>query len=191
MLKAEAFVTGWSQAQAARREGSLTGQRMAVSWCRPAAGMMKLNVDAAVCTGYCGLGWCLRVEEGKFVAGAARKWEGNLSSLEAELIGIREALSWLQDFEWKAIEVEFDASRAILEILKGSSISSNGLVAADIRDLANNFSSISFSHVRRSTNKATHVIAKTACSLSDFQSWFTNPPLFISYVIDNDLINVN
>ncbi|CAH9122326.1 unnamed protein product [Cuscuta epithymum] len=181
MLKAEAFVTGWAQAQTARREGRLAGQRMTASWCCPAAGMVKLNVDAAVRTGYCGLGWCLRDEEGKFVAGAARKWQGNLSVLEAELIGIREALSWLLDFEWRAIEVESDASRAISEILKGSSISSYGLVAADIRDIANNFASISFSHVRRSANKAAHVMAKAACSLSDLQSWFTHPP-FLSHM---------
>ncbi|CAH9127591.1 unnamed protein product [Cuscuta epithymum] len=38
MLKAEAFMTGWAQAQTARREGRLAGLRMVASWCCPAAG---------------------------------------------------------------------------------------------------------------------------------------------------------
>ncbi|CAH9101996.1 unnamed protein product [Cuscuta europaea] len=174
MLKTEAFVMGWVQAQAARLEGSSAGkngQQAAASWCHPTAGMLKLNVDAAVRDGFCVLGWCLRDDEGKFVAGVARKRHGRFSALEAELIGIREALSWLRESGWRTIEVESDASQVISKVLKGSSIS--------------------FSHVRRSANKAAHAIAKAACSLSDSQSWFTIPPLFISFVIDNDLINVN
>ncbi|CAH9053323.1 unnamed protein product [Cuscuta epithymum] len=165
MAKVEAFVTSWLEAQTVNKEGRAAGQQPVQCWGRPTAGMLKVNVDAAIREGSCGLGWCIRDDTGQFVAGGASPRQGVVSVLEAELIGIREALSWLLDSEWRDVEVESDASLAIMEITKGSSNSSYGLVADDVRDIAKNFSGISFSHIRRSTNRAAHALAQMACSL--------------------------
>ncbi|CAH9124776.1 unnamed protein product [Cuscuta epithymum] len=172
MLKAQTFVLGWARAQNDRRGRLQESCKAKPFWCRPSVGRLKLNVDAAVREDKCGLGWCLRDAAGSFVTGAAKPRTGRLSSLEAELIGIMEALSWLQGTDWKIVDVESDASRAIMEITRGSSCSSYGLVADDIRDIAKNFSSISFSHIRRSANRIAHELARAACSMSDLHSWF-------------------
>ncbi|CAH9144414.1 unnamed protein product [Cuscuta epithymum] len=110
---------------------------------------MKLNVDAAVQQNICGLGWCVRDEEGMFIAVAACPWPGRLSPLNAELVRIREALNWLKENGWTEMEVETYAARAVSEILHGSSCSLVGLLGEHIRDLTKFFSSISFSHIRQ------------------------------------------
>ncbi|CAH9074640.1 unnamed protein product [Cuscuta europaea] len=97
MMKAQTFVLGWSQAQLARMYGKRDNHRSDSSWRRPAGGRLKPNVDATVKAEKCGFGWCLRDEDGSFVAGATKPWLGRLSPLDAELIGIREVLSWLQE----------------------------------------------------------------------------------------------
>ncbi|CAH9095283.1 unnamed protein product [Cuscuta epithymum] len=149
--------------------------------------MLKLNIDAAVRVNGCRLGWCLRDDRGNFVATATRSWPGKLSPLGAEMIGIREALSWVKERGWTHIEVETDSFRAITEILHGSSCSSIGLVSNDIKDLAKKFS-ISICHVLRSANKIAHAIARVACSLFDLCSCIYYPPFIVS-VLANDLLN--
>ncbi|CAH9139730.1 unnamed protein product [Cuscuta epithymum] len=103
------------------------------------------------------MGWCLRNSEGQFIASVLRPWSGRMSVLGAEFVGIREALSWLKGFGDIPVELESDAARAISEILNGSSCSLVGLLRDDIRDLANFFSNISFSHIRRSANRPAHL----------------------------------
>ncbi|CAH9075448.1 unnamed protein product [Cuscuta epithymum] len=125
-----------------------------------------------------------------FIAGAAKVWPGRLLPLGAELVGIREALSWLKDFGGTSIEVESDATGAICDILNGSSCSLVGSLREDIRDLTNFFSNISFCHVKRSANKPAHLLARAVCSLSDSQSWLHFPPFIVS-ALANNLINDN
>ncbi|CAH9075972.1 unnamed protein product [Cuscuta epithymum] len=189
MDRAHYFISGWKQAQFEKGRRPAAVAVAPTNWRRPAPGRLKLNVDAAVRSDRCGLGWCLRDEDGNFVAGTAMPWPGILSSLEAELIAIREALSWLQGTGWQSVEVESDASRAISEIKKHTSFSSFGLIAEDIRELATNFANISFFFTRRSANKLAHSIAKAACSMSYSCSWFYVIPSFLSCIFYNDLIN--
>ncbi|CAH9133301.1 unnamed protein product [Cuscuta epithymum] len=129
--------------------------------------------------GGCGLGWCLRDDNGSFVAGAAYSWPGKWTPLGAELLGIRKALSWIKQYGWNEVEVETDAIRAVAEITLGSSCSSIGLLGEDIRDLTKSFMNISFSHIMRSANKTAHALARAACSLSESRSWFYTSSSFI------------
>ncbi|CAH9141770.1 unnamed protein product [Cuscuta epithymum] len=139
----------------------------------------------------CGLGWCLRNSEGQFVAGASKPCPGVLTALGAELVSIREALSWLKEYGITSPEIESDAVGAVTEIQEVSSCSLVGLLRDDIRDLTDSFSFISFCHVRRSANKPAHLLAREACSLSDMQLWVDFPPDFIVSAFANDLININ
>ncbi|CAH9106684.1 unnamed protein product [Cuscuta europaea] len=168
-----------------------TGGQSNALWCKPGPGCWKLNVDAASGVHNGGIGWCLRDEEGEFIAGAARKLPGSLTPLMAELVDIREALRWLKDFGGSSVEVGSDSLRAISEILNGSSCSAVGLLREDISDLANFYSNISFSHVKRSANKPAHLLARAARSSLDSQFWFNYPPSFIVSALANDLINAN
>ncbi|CAH9137916.1 unnamed protein product [Cuscuta epithymum] len=189
MLKAQFFVDGWGLAQQQGREQYIKVAAAANSLKRSLPGRLKLNVDAAVKEDGIGLGWLLRNKAGVFIEGASKLWFGRLSPWEAELVGIREALSWVKENGWDFIEVESDASKAISEIQGGSSISLVGIIAGDIRGLCYCFTEISFSQVRRSANRAAHVLAQASCSMSGCIFWNEFPYVFLTYVLNIDSIN--
>ncbi|CAH9087957.1 unnamed protein product, partial [Cuscuta epithymum] len=140
---------------------------VAVGWRKPPHGRLKLNIDATIRGNRCGLGGLVSDDAGEFVAGFVKIWQGRLSPLEAELVGIREALSWIKEKGWDSVDVESDSLGAIKEILHGSSVSSLGVIAGDIREIRLLFADISFSHIRRSANMAAHELAQASCSMSD------------------------
>ncbi|CAH9072780.1 unnamed protein product [Cuscuta epithymum] len=165
--KAESFVNAWLQEKDQGKALCIQEQSSKLTWKRPTEGRCKLNVDAGFNDEGCVGGWILRNDHGDFLAGAARYWEGNFSPLEAELMGIREALSWLKDQDWNYVDVESDSLLAISEIRLGSNVSSFGLLAEDIRELSSSFTGIDFHHIRRSANRAAHAIAREVSSMSD------------------------
>ncbi|CAH9073294.1 unnamed protein product, partial [Cuscuta europaea] len=165
LLQTKFYVAGWDLAQLRESSAAGLGRMERTHWTKPEAGRVKLNVDAAVRADRCGLGWVLRNENGDFLACAAKVWQGRLSPWEAELIGIREALSWVLECGWNCVDVETDATRAMAEIQNGSSISAAGVVAEDVRDICTRISEVSFGHIRRSANKVAHGLAQTACSM--------------------------
>ncbi|CAH9120177.1 unnamed protein product, partial [Cuscuta epithymum] len=183
------FIEGWRLVQKTVGEANYSGRATISSWRRPSPGRYKLNVDAAVRDKLCGLGWILRDGYGNFVAGVSKVWHGSLSPLEAELIGIREALSWMKEGGWDGVEVESDSSGAVTEILQESSISLAGIIGGDIREINLGFTDISFTHIRRSANRAAHELARAACSVSGCICWDNHPPHFIVHVLNTDLMN--
>ncbi|CAH9136906.1 unnamed protein product [Cuscuta epithymum] len=160
-------------------------------WKNPAPGRLKLNVDAAIRENRSVLGWILRDDSVNFIAGMSKVWIGVLSPLVAELIGIREALSWAKGRGWDRVDVESDSSGAISEILKESSISLVGVLDGDIREIASCFMDISFFHVKRSANRASHELAKAACSVFDCICMSVFPPHFITHVLNTNSLNAS
>ncbi|CAH9135001.1 unnamed protein product, partial [Cuscuta epithymum] len=174
--EAKAFWEGWRRAQ----EGVFrTSQQHGgvMSWKRPEEGRLKLNTDASVLPGnISGLGWVVRDSGGFFVAGGVNTCHG-CSPAVAEALSIREALSWLKQQGWDNIDVESDSIQIISRIKSGSDDSLPGLIVEDIRDISSGFTSISFSHVKRSANRVAHDLARAAVSMSDRYIWiYTNPP---------------
>lgn len=82
--------------------------------------MFKLNVDASLFPGAdsFAIGMVIWDHHGTFVAGRTRKYVAPVSVLEAEAIGIKEALSWsmIQCLNGSRMQIETDsllAARAI------------------------------------------------------------------------------
>ncbi|CAH9081096.1 unnamed protein product [Cuscuta europaea] len=69
--RAEASVIVWKEVQGARIVRGQRGYQAVVAWRRPHPGKLKLNVDDVVRPGCCGVGWCLRDDTDRFVAGVA------------------------------------------------------------------------------------------------------------------------
>ncbi|CAH9059068.1 unnamed protein product [Cuscuta epithymum] len=63
----------------------------------------------AMGTGCRGFGWVVRDSSREFVKGAAKCWTAECSPRESEIIGIREALTWLCNQGWDRVDVESDA----------------------------------------------------------------------------------
>ncbi|XP_019150973.1 PREDICTED: uncharacterized protein LOC109147770 [Ipomoea nil] len=79
-------------------------------WARPSHGRLKLNTDAAlnVEDNAMGFGWVLRDDVGNFLAAKNIRMPGLCAVREAEVLSIREALSWLRDTGLGAVDVETD-----------------------------------------------------------------------------------
>ncbi|CAH9125783.1 unnamed protein product [Cuscuta epithymum] len=144
LVKTRMYVDGWGLAQQPVGRESIIRRPTISAWKKPSPERYKLNVDAAVREKMCGLRWVLRNEAGDFIAGVAKVGHGVLSSLEDELIGIREALSWMKERGWDSVEVESDSSGAVAEILQESSVSLVGIIGGDIQEIALGFTDISF-----------------------------------------------
>ncbi|CAH9110775.1 unnamed protein product [Cuscuta europaea] len=186
LVNTRMYLDGWRLAQQPVGRESNIGRAANSAWRKPSPVRYKLNVDAAVREKICGLGWVLRNDAGNFVTGVGKAWHGVLSPLEAELIGIREALSWMKERGWDCIQVESDSSGAVTEVLQESSVSLAGI--GDIREISSGFTDISFSHIRWSANRATHELAKVACSMPDCIYWDDLPP-FTIHVLNSDSLN--
>ncbi|CAH9087463.1 unnamed protein product, partial [Cuscuta epithymum] len=103
-----------------------------------------------------GLGWVARDSTGAFLAGAAIPRKGVCLPKEAEALSMREALSWIKAAGWDQVDVESDALHLVEGVHSASTESSFGLLVNDIKEVATSFSSITFSHVKRSANRVAH-----------------------------------
>lgn len=85
-------------------------------------GWHKLNVDASINEGQPGfqIGWALRNNEGNFIIGINKNLEGYASVVEAEAIGVFEALSWIKAKEMKQVMVETDSLVVVHALGKGT-----------------------------------------------------------------------
>ncbi|XP_055959739.1 uncharacterized protein LOC130014820 [Mercurialis annua] len=139
-----------------------------IRWKAPSLGWLKVNTDAAFFPGrqrikiglWFVIVWVILSKLANF---------GNNSPRLDEIIGIREALSWLKDKD--KIILESDAMEVLLEIRNPGCWESE-LLAKDYVNLAKRFDNINFIFVRRSANQAAHVLAQYASSISGHQKWF-------------------
>ncbi|CAH9142860.1 unnamed protein product [Cuscuta epithymum] len=188
---ARSVLFGWRAAQEQGREClNRTERRAEEVWKKPVEGRMKVNVDAATgMGGKRGLAWVVRDAAGQFVAAGAKPWEGNISPKEAEILGVREALSWLKENRWDCVDIESDASQVVSAIYNGGGVAQFGLIVEDVRDLMKDFNSISIAFIRRSANRVAHTLARAAVSLSDSHVWLSIPPTCIMQALSHDFIN--
>ncbi|XP_031122570.1 uncharacterized protein LOC116025477 [Ipomoea triloba] len=158
------------------------------AWTKPAAGLLKLNVDASVQrdTNHAGLGWIIRDDHGMFVAAQSVMFAGIFSPREAEALAVREALSWLKTHGWDGVVVETDAELLITSLHRPN-LSPFGLLLEDISLLLSSFHNIVFRHIRRSANSVAHLLARYAFSYSTSMAWFDSGPSFISVAVAQDM----
>ncbi|XP_050231744.1 uncharacterized protein LOC126680640 [Mercurialis annua] len=150
-------------------------------WKPPEEGWLKANVDAAVFSGNvgAGVGVVVRDWKGAVIQALQVRFQGCYSPRVAELIGIREALSWLKDFN--NVIIESDAMEVILELRNPSLIDSDILVE-DCLSLKKQLCNVLFIFVRHSANQAAHNLAQFASSISGHQEWFCHFPEYLTNV---------
>ncbi|KAL9433206.1 hypothetical protein AB3S75_028098 [Citrus x aurantiifolia] len=111
----------------------------AVSWEKPEFGWVKRNVDAVVFASQerIELGCVIHNSDGRFFAARCVGRFGTFSAREAEALGIREALSWLKEYQLPCVIVEMDCLQ-VFQALTGVFYGPNGfgLIIEDCRELA-------------------------------------------------------
>ncbi|KAG8650771.1 hypothetical protein MANES_07G069794v8 [Manihot esculenta] len=155
-------------------------------WVPPLQGFLKANVDAAVFPdGFIGVGGVLRSYDGSFVGACQHRLLGYFSPKTAELITIREVLSWIKRLGYDQIVLESDALTVVKALLSSSTsdFSSFGSLVDDCKSLIAEMNSVSVSFVPRSANSVAHLIARAASTISDRIEWLSTPPQLIVHAL--------
>ncbi|XP_074374530.1 uncharacterized protein LOC141714933 [Apium graveolens] len=124
-------------------------------WCKPPAGWLKVNIDAAPCV------------EPKM----------------AEALSLKEALAWIKD--WRSAKVIFESdSKLPVDALTGNRGKSYfDTIVNDCVDLLKHFNDVLVVFTYRSANSVAHTLAKAAHSISGPQEWLNTAPEVIEFII--------
>ncbi|XP_019194791.1 PREDICTED: uncharacterized protein LOC109188616 [Ipomoea nil] len=161
------------------------------AWSKPPHGRLKLNTDAALMEGsrMMSFGWVLRDDFGNFLAAKNMLVPGVYMVKEAEILSIRDALSWLKNTGMGAVDVETDCQVVYNAIRAPSFNFAFGFLVDDVRNLAMDIDDVKFGYARRSANCAAHSVASEAFSESGCGEWLDTPPSFLVNILARDSMN--
>ncbi|KAM6600830.1 hypothetical protein CsatA_020439 [Cannabis sativa] len=138
-------------------------------WIKPISGI-KLNVDAALFASLHkhGYGCVIRNPAGELISTFAGVKNGSVAPELAEIIGIREVLSWLKNNPFQSAVIETDSLVCAAAIRSAETlISAFGLVVDECKNSFNSLSNVSLVFVKRSANRAAHFIARHSVYLAE------------------------
>uniref|UniRef100_A0A803PR48 Reverse transcriptase n=1 Tax=Cannabis sativa TaxID=3483 RepID=A0A803PR48_CANSA len=133
-------------------------------WTKSILGI-KVNVGATIFDHdhKFGYGCVVRSSDGGLIAATAGCKIGRVSPELAEIMSIREALSWLKSHNFSQVVIEADRLVCVEAIRSFAAlVSAFGLVVEECRNMLNNLSHVSLVFVKRSTNRAAHFIAQNS-----------------------------
>ncbi|PON42145.1 Ribonuclease H-like domain containing protein [Trema orientale] len=118
-------------------------------WKPPEAGLLKLNIDAAVVKGYTyvGVGAVVRDHWGPIVAAVATRLVGSFGVFIAECLALREGLQFCLASNLEVNVVETDALNVASAVLSYSPLSEESSILADISLLLRRFRNASVHHI--------------------------------------------
>lgn len=158
-------------------------------WHPPESGGLKLNVDASFFPGQesFSIGMVIRNQEGMFVGGKCICLPRPATVMEAECIGIREALSWIMEMPGSKVMIETDSLMAARAMNgKTEYLLEVGHVIDHCRMMLSDLPCASLCHVRKQANRVAHSLARVPCLLN-CSLVFTSPPTHLVEIILNDL----
>ncbi|XP_074383626.1 uncharacterized protein LOC141725107 [Apium graveolens] len=181
--------TEWTEAQAKERNRRIRGEMGDRVWTPPKWGWMKINIDADVFqNGSIGVAAVIRDDQGRFVGARCMKIAGAWKPIEAEAIGLREALSWVIDRGYKHCVIETD-TYVLADACNGNpGRALFGNIVMDCIHLVKHINPVLVNFVYRSLNNVAHVLAKATCSMLDVGEWYSTPPSFLMLALELDLI---
>ncbi|KAM6582578.1 hypothetical protein CsatB_009580 [Cannabis sativa] len=139
-------------------------------WKKPISHMVKINVDGAIFQeqNKFGFGCVARDSNGLLLEAISDSRFGVVKPEIAEIIGIKEALSWIERKHWTNVVIETDAL-VVVQAIQSSILmpSQFGLLVGDCRVLLSSLNNVSLKFVKRSANKAAHCLARESCFSSD------------------------
>uniref|UniRef100_A0A803NW84 RNase H type-1 domain-containing protein n=1 Tax=Cannabis sativa TaxID=3483 RepID=A0A803NW84_CANSA len=154
-------------------------------WTKLVSTKFKINVDGAIfaAENRFGIGFLLRDTNGKLIEVFSSSKFGVVSPEIAEIMGVKEALSWIKTKALTEVEIETD-SLVVVQAINGSGQmpSQFGLLVQDCRLLLSELHKVFLSFVKRYANRAAHCIAR--------QSYFTPDRIFDEASATSDLLSI-
>ncbi|XP_026435095.1 uncharacterized protein LOC113332802 [Papaver somniferum] len=136
------------------------------TWSPPQLGVLKINMDATFdyFTKTISIGLLIRDSTGYCHGARCRFFNGGIDVEEAECLAMKEAIPWAKQCIDSEVILESD-NLNVINSIKHANTSvhwRNQGIVDEIRHMLSYVTCFILNHVRRSTNKAVHVIAKTA-----------------------------
>uniref|UniRef100_A0A803PPX6 RNase H type-1 domain-containing protein n=1 Tax=Cannabis sativa TaxID=3483 RepID=A0A803PPX6_CANSA len=157
-------------------------------WIKPDT-CIKLNIDATTFDrdfkhGY---GCVVRNTNGELVSVFSGFKHGNVSPELAEIMGIREALSWLNCHNYTRAAIETDNLVCVEAIWSAESFASGfDLVVEKCKNILRNLLNVSLFFVKRSANYVVHFIARHSISLAERMFLINSVPLDLMSILMSD-----
>ena len=139
-------------------------------WTPPVENGIKVNVDGAIFSelGRFGFGYIARNHTGQVLRTSNRSCIGSVQPEIAEVMGIKEALSWIAHSDWVNVQVETDSWVCVQAISSQLSLPSPfGYLVSDCQRLLEKLPFVSLCCIKRSANKAAHCLARSSCFLAE------------------------
>ncbi|KAM6571614.1 hypothetical protein CsatA_015694 [Cannabis sativa] len=161
------------------------------SWTKPENGMLKVNVDGATfdTSNSYGTGLIARNSTGTVILASSTFSNGFSNAPFAEIISIKEALSWIKGSNLSNAVIESDCLTAVQALQSQVDMPSMfGIVVKDCKVLLSSLSNVFVTHVKRSANKAAHCLARGSCYWSDRKFSESTLPSTLKSIVIADLI---
>lgn len=140
-------------------------------WQPPEVGCYKLNVDASLYKGECcfTLGLVVRDDRGRFTMGKNMKFAGEVSVMEAEALGVCEAIKWVLSSGLLNVAIESDSQMVVHAIYAEEAYQSEvGHIIDECKEMLKERADLSVFHVKKRANKAAHLMARVPCLLNNY-----------------------
>ncbi|XP_060964982.1 uncharacterized protein LOC133033953 [Cannabis sativa] len=158
-------------------------------WRKPDEYTVKVNVDGATFEAHqkFSFGCVARDHHGKLIEAISESRWGCVSAEIAEVIGIKEALSWIKRKGWGRVVIESDALVVVQAINSSVHMPSQfGLLVEDCRTIVASLNNVLISYVNRSANRAAHCVARVSYLSSGCTFNELNAPLSLCDIIKAD-----
>lgn len=140
-------------------------------WLHPDVGEFKLNVNASVFEGddSFAVGMVLRDHRGDYIIGKTMRFSGQVSVIEAELVGVLEGLLWSDELNCGVTTVESDSKLSVEAINKdGVNLLELGSLINHCRSIIGSNGRILVGFVRKRANRVAHSMARILCERNSF-----------------------
>lgn len=163
----------WSKAQDRSKVPTaafLTAEDGSERWSKPVGTVLKINVDAALFAeaGKYSSACVVRDTRGQFLEAISSCKLGMVSPEMAEILGVREALSWIKRKSWQRVIVETD-SLVVTQSIRSSvsMVSYFGSIVEDCRSMLKELPDVKLLFIRRSANRVAHHVARASYYVDD------------------------
>ncbi|KAM6555296.1 hypothetical protein CsatB_002315 [Cannabis sativa] len=132
-----------------------------------------------------GFGCVARGADGRIIEAISGSRLGVVGPEIAEVIGVKEALSWIKRNGWMEVEIETDALVVVQAVMGSIQMPSQfGFLVQDCRNLLSCINQVSLHFVKRSANRVAHCLARASCYHSDCIVSEDTAPLELMSIVD-------
>lgn len=173
VVMARNMLEAWTKAQDKNevpRAAYLSTTDGRTKWEKPSREEIKINVDAALFeeAGTFSYACVARDDTGNLIEAISCCRTGNMAPEMVEVMGVREALSWVKRNHWRKVVVETDSLMVVESIRSTIPMPSYfGGVISECRDFLQSLPNVSLIFIRRSANKVAHFLARASSYVAD------------------------